>query len=324
MDFNINPGMLETKIKPLDPDKIYDVLIIGGGPAGLTASVYCIRKGMSTGIIVSEMGGQVAWTADIENYPGYRYISGIDLVGKFREQTQQFGIDFDEGSSAKTITDGDIKKIVMEDGRVFSAKSLIIATGKTPRKLNVPGEDKFTGRGVAFCSICDAPFFAGKKVIVVGGGNSGLEAGLDLAPIAEKVTILQNLEKFTGDSILIKKLLSHNNVEAMFNKEVVEINGDQTVKNVTIRDLKTLSTLNIETDGIFVQIGLYPNSSIASDIIETNRWGEIVVDCSCNTSRPGIFAAGDVTSVKFKQIIIAAGEGAKAGLSATEYVLKLK
>jgi NADH-dependent peroxiredoxin subunit F len=323
MDFNIVTGAFtaEQNFKPLSIDKIYDVLILGGGPAGLTAAVYCIRKGVSTGLIVKEMGGQVAETAGIENYLGYRYINGIELVQKFREQVSQFGIDYAEGGSIKKIETGSIKKVHMADGRVFKARAFIITTGAAWRKLGVPGEDKFKGKGVANCSTCDAPFFVNKKVVVVGGGNSGIEAAIDLAKVGERVVLVQLLEQLTGDKVLIDKLMEFKNVEIRYEHEVTRIDGSETVESVTIRDLKSGATEVIPANGIFVEIGLIPNSDFAKGQLKLNQAGEIIVDSSCKTSEQGIFAAGDVTDVPFKQIIIAGGEGAKAALAACNYIL---
>lgn len=325
MDFNLSSGMFTTEqnFKPLNPEIIYDVLILGGGPAGLTAAVYCIRKGVSTGLIVKDIGGQVAVTSGVENYLGYRYINGIELVEKFRDQVLQFGIDYDEGGTVKAIESGPIKKILMEDGRSFSTKALIIATGKSWRKLNVPGEDEFIGNGVAYCTTCDAPFFAGKKVIVVGGGNSGVEAAIDLAKVADDVVMVQFLDRLTADKILIEKLGEFKNVRIIYEREVTSIKGKDSMESATVKNRKTGAQEEIQADGIFIEIGLIPNSSIAKGLLRLNSEGEIMVDCSCRTSVPGIFAAGDVTDVPFKQIIVAGGEGAKAALSACNYVLQM-
>lgn len=301
---------------------LYDVIIVGGGPAGFTAAVYCLRKGLSTGIIVKQMGGQVAETSGIENYLGYRYINGLELTDKFREQVAQFGIAFAEGVAVSSIEDGDVKKVLLDDGRSFSAKALIIASGKTWRKLGVPGEQALTGRGVAYCTICDAPLFAGKKVVVVGGGNSGLESAIDLAKVASQVTVVQLIDHLTGDKVLIDMLARYPNVTYVYKHEVVEILGERQVQSVIIVNRKTQIKRILAVDGVFVEIGLVPNSSFAKGVVALNQNDEIVVDGVGQTSRPGIFAAGDVTSVPFKQIIIAGGEGAKAALTATDYILK--
>ncbi|OHD69426.1 MAG: hypothetical protein A2W19_05830 [Spirochaetes bacterium RBG_16_49_21] len=323
MDFKLQTGIFteEQNFKPLKTDIVYDVLILGGGPAGFTAAVYCMRKGVSTGLIVKEIGGQVAETAGIENYMGYRYINGMDLAMKFKEQVAQFGIDYDEKGTVKAIETGDVKKVRLTDGRVFSARALIIATGAAWRKLGVPGEDELRGKGVANCSTCDAPFYVNKKVVVVGGGNSGIEAAIDLAKVGEKVTMVQFLDRLTGDKSLEDKLHEFKNVQVRYEHEVTGINGSQSVESVTVKNRKTGKTEDVSAQGIFVEIGLVPNSEFAKGVLKLNQAGEIMVDCASRTSAPGIFAAGDVTDVPFKQIIIAAGEGAKAALSACNYIL---
>ncbi len=324
MDFNLSVGAFSQNknIEPLSQDTVYDILILGGGPAGMTAAVYCMRKGMKTGIVIKEMGGQVAETSGIENYMGYRYISGTELVDKFREQVQEFSIGFEEGPAVASVKQGDIKEVTLDDRRILKAKALIITSGKTSRRLNVPGEYEFAGRGVAYCATCDAPFFAGKKTVVVGGGNSGLEAAIDLAKVASGVTVIQFLEELTADSILIDKLNEFDNVKILYEHEVVEIKGKENVDAVVIKDRKKGEAREIAAEGIFVEIGLIPNSDFVKGVLELNEIGEIVIDSACTTSEAGIFAAGDVTSVPYKQIIIAAGEGATAALSACDYVIK--
>ncbi|HOP30302.1 MAG TPA: FAD-dependent oxidoreductase [Spirochaetota bacterium] len=323
MDFNLSTVsfLSEKNFVPIDTGKVYDVVIIGGGPAGLTAAVYCMRKGVDTAVIVNHIGGQVAETSSIENYMGYRYVNGVELVEKFREQVQQFSIGYDEGNSVETIEDDGIKKVMLTDGRIIKGKTLIIASGKSWRKLGVPGEQRLTGKGVAYCTICDAPLFAGKKVVVVGGGNSGVEAAIDLASVAGEVVVLQLLDKLTADKILQDKLAGFSNVSYIYSSSVQEITGDDKVKGVIIENNNTHTVSEIVTDGVFVEIGLDPNSGFAKEVVEMNKYGEIVVDCACRTSREGVFAAGDVTTVPFKQIIIAGGEGAKAALSACEYLM---
>ncbi len=324
MDFNLNTVsfLSEKNFLPVDPGHVYDVVIIGGGPAGLTAAVYCMRKGVSAAIIVKDIGGQVADTASVENYLGYKYINGVELVEKFKEQVLQFSIAYEEGRTVLSLENGDVKKIVLDDGKEVLAKAVIIASGKTWKKLNVPGEERLVGRGVAYCAICDAPLFAGKTAVVVGGGNSGIEAAIDLAAIASRVIVLQLLENLTADKILTDKLSKFSNVEYILNSRVLEINGNERVENITVENIKTEQISKVVTDGIFIEIGLDPNSSFADGVVEMNGFNEIEVDSFCRTSASGIFAAGDVTSVPFKQIIIAGGEGSKAALSACEYIMK--
>ena len=326
MDFNLNAVSFihEKNDASLDSERIYDVVIIGGGPAGLTAAVYCMRKGADTAIIVKQVGGQVSETSAIENYMGYRHINGVDLVDKFREQVQHFAIGYDEGAGVASIEDGPKKTIMLDDGRSVRGRTLIIASGKSWRKLGVPGEQKLTGRGVAYCTICDAPLFAEKRVAVVGGGNSGVEAAIDLAAVAGEVILVQNLDRLTADKILTDKLAAFGNVRYMYKSSVREIKGENAVTSVVLENSATGAVMEVAAEGIFIEIGLEPNSGFARDIVEMNDAGEIMVDCACRTSRAGVFAAGDVTTVPYKQIIIAGGEGAKAALSACDYLKKIE
>lgn len=326
MDFNLSTisFVSEKNFTPIDTGRIYDVVIIGGGPAGMTAAVYCMRKGVDTAIIIKSIGGQVAETSSVENYLGYKYINGVELVDKFKEQVFQFSVGYEEGQGVSAIMDGEIKKITLEDGRVIQSRALIIASGKSWKKLGVPGEQRLTGRGVAYCTICDAPLFAGKKVIVVGGGNSGVEAAIDLATVASEVVVVQLLDELTADKILLDKLGTFSNVSIILSSRVTDINGEDKVQEVVVQHVETGNVTIEKTDGIFIEIGLDPNSSFVRGVVEMNSSSEIEIDSRCATNREGIFAAGDVTSVPFKQIIIAGGEGAKAALSACEYILKNK
>ena len=326
MEFNLNlsASMSGQKAVPLNEGRTYDVLIVGGGPAAMTAAVYSMRKGMVSGLLTADFGGQVAETAAVENYLGFRYIDGVGLAGKFREQVEQFKIGLREGVRAETVEDGPVKTVVLGNGERFRARSLIITTGKSWRRLGVPGEKELTGRGVAYCSICDAPLFAGKTVAVVGGGNSGVESAIDLAKIASRVVLVQFLETLTADRILIDTLKTFGNVEILYEHEVTAIKGTDRVTAALVRDRKSGAERDLTLDGVFVEIGLVPNSGLVKGVVELNEFGEITVDCACRTNCPGILAAGDVTSVPYKQIIIAAGEGAKAALSAYDYLLKEK
>lgn len=326
MDFTLNLNLSgfdeEEKAKSLDPSQVYDVLILGGGPAAMTAAVYCMRKGVNTGLITKEAGGQVAETAAVENYMGFKYIEGLELVNKFRNQVKQFEIGYKEGAAVKAITTGVPKTVFLEDGTVYQARTLIISTGKSPRRLGVPGEKELTGRGVAYCATCDAPLFAGKDVVVVGGGNTGCEAAIDLLKVARHVTLLQDLPMLTADKIIIDKMTSYTNLNIIYNHVVKSIGGHERVESISIVESKTGRETLLPTDGIFVEVGLIPNTNFLKDIVTLNQWNEVVIDSFCQTNVPGIFAAGDVTSVPYKQIIIAAGEGAKAALSACDFLLK--
>ena len=286
----------------------------------MTAAVYCLRKGMVTGLITRQIGGQMAETAGIENYSGYRYINGPELADKFHEQVIQFGINFENNANVTSIKDGLIKEVLLDDGRIFKTRTIIIASGRLSRKLNVPGEKENIGHGVAYCAICDAPFYMGKKVVVAGGGNSGIGAAIDLAPIATHVTIVQRRDRLIADKLLIDKLKHYDNVEIILSHVVKEIAGHGRVEGVIAENRETGELITILADGIFVEIGSVPNSDLAKGVVAMNENHEILVDESCRTDKPGIFAAGDVTDVPYKQIIIACGDAAKAALAATDYI----
>lgn len=312
-----------SKIQDIDPDALYDLLILGAGPAGLTAAVYSMRKGLFTAMLTSNIGGQVMETASIENYMGYRFIEGTALVDKFFDQIQQFKISFKQDVKIISLREGNgAFSVDCSDGNSYRAKSIIVATGKSSRRLNVPGEREFTGKGVAYCAICDAPLYRGLKTAVVGGGNSAMESAIDLCKIAEEVHIIQNLPELTADKVLIEKLHEFNNFTIHYNSLLQEIKGDKLVTGVSVKNSDTGETFSLDVDGVFVSVGLIPNTDPVKGFLELNKYGEIVIDYDCRTSVGGVFAAGDVTSVSVKQIIVAAGEGAKAALNAHDYLLK--
>lgn len=313
---------VEYKVKEPDVSVLYDTIIIGGGPAGFTAAVYCMRKGLKTAMIVKMPGGQVSETAGVENYLGFRYIEGFELVNKFRDHAKQFDVAYLEGREVIGIesnTSG--KRIIVSNGVTYKSKTVIIATGCVWRKLGVPGEDDFIGKGVAYCATCDAPFYKNRIVSVVGGGNSGVEAALDLARIAKLVRLVVREEKLTADKILSEKLSLYENIEIIYNSEVVRIKGDKFVTSVIIKNKTNAELSEEEIDGIFIETGLVPNSKFVDGLVEKNEKGEIIVDKECRTSITGIFAAGDVTNTPYNQIIIASGEGAKAALSVYNFLV---
>jgi alkyl hydroperoxide reductase subunit F len=304
-------------------EAVHELLIIGGGPAALTAAVYAARKRIDTLLLSKELGGQPLTTVGIENYMGYQYIEGPELMQKFEEQVKQFPLEQKIGQGVVALSRLDAGFEVKTDkGESYQAKAVIIATGKRPRLLNVPGEERLRGRGVTYCAICDGPLFAGEKVAIIGGGNSALEAADDMIKIAEHIYLV-SLTPLTGDQILIDKVIGAANLSAFLEHEVVEIEGSSRVEGTTIRDLKTGEQKKLEVGGAFVEIGLIPNSELARDITKLNRFGEIEVNCACQTGIPGLFAAGDVTDVPEKQIVVAAGEGAKAALQAHRYLQRL-
>lgn len=303
--------------------KVYDLIIVGGGPAGMTAAVYSARKKLDALLLSKDVGGQVNWTMGIENYMGYQFIEGPELIRKFEEQVKQFPLEVKTGSAVSSLTriNGGFEAKT-ESGETYQGKAAIVATGKQPRQLNVPGEEKLKGRGVTYCAICDGPLFSGMKVAVIGGGNSALEAADDMVRIAEHVYLV-SLTQLTGDAVLIDKVKAAQNLTMFPEYEVLEITGAKMVDGMKIRDLKSKQETALEVGGIFVEIGLIPNSNLAKGVVSLNRLGEIEVNCNNETNVPGLFAAGDVTNVPEKQIVVAAGEGAKAALQAHRYLQRL-
>lgn len=297
---------------------VKDLIIIGAGPAGITAAVYAARKRLDFSVLTGDIGGQAAWSGDIENYTGYQFIAGPDLALKFREHLQKFEFDLREGVAVGSVEkNGDEFSVGISDGQTLSSKTVIIASGKRPRLLNIPGEAEFKNRGVTYCATCDGPLFAGKDVAVIGGGNSALDAALQMMKIAKKTYLINVNPELAGDAVMRDKVLASNKVEILNNTRVVEIKGD---KFVTAMKIETRGEVrDISVQGIFVEIGLTPNSDFVK-IAAKNELGEIIINCAAQTSVPGLFAAGDVTNVPEKQIIIAAGDGAKASLAAFKYL----
>ncbi len=303
---------------------IYDLIIIGGGPAGMTAAVYAARKKINALMLAKEIGGQVVWTSAIENYMGYQLVEGIELMEKFEQQLKQFPIERRDGEEAESVirTQNGFE-VTAKSGQKYQSRTVIVATGKTPRRLGVPGEDQLIGRGVSYCAVCDAPIFAGVKVAVVGGGNSALEAIGDLLKIAEKVYSISEMG-FTGDAVLIDRVKNHPGLAVYQSHRVIEIGGTGKVESITFQNIQTGQKTILEANGLFVEIGLIPNSAVVKNLAGLNAANEIEVDCRTATAVPGLFAAGDVTDSPEKQIIIAAGEGAKAALQVQRYLNRLK
>ena len=293
------------------------MIVAGGGPAGSAAAIYSARKGLNVAVIAERIGGQVKETVGIENLISVPSTIGSQLADNLKTHMSQYPIDLLEHRQIEKIElDGKDKVLTAKGGERFSAPAVIVATGASWRKLNVPSEAEYIGRGVAFCPHCDGPFYKGKQVAVVGGGNSGIEAAIDLAGICSKVTVLEFMDELKADQVKLKSL---PNVEVLVHSQTTEVvgNGDK-VTGIRVKDRKTEEERVISLDGIFVQIGLVANSGIFRDVVEVNRPGEIVIDAHCRTNVPGIYAAGDVSTVPYKQIIIAMGEGAKAALAAFE------
>jgi alkyl hydroperoxide reductase subunit F len=299
----------------------YDVIIVGGGPAGLTAAVYAARKMLNVLLITQNIGGQALYSLDVENYMGYQFISGQDLMDRFQTQVEKYHVQ--KSFAVVTAVEKEEEAFVArtETGEEYHAKTVIIATGKRSRTLNAKGVDRFLGRGVSYCATCDAPLFADMDVAVLGGGNSAITAAYELMSIARKVYLI-NRSPWRADEVYLEKIQDAPNIERLLGYELTEVKGDDAVTAVVLRRVSDGSLITLPTTGIFIEIGLIPNSDVVSDLVLLNKDNEIVVSCDCSTSIPGIYAAGDVTTVPEKQIIVAAGEGAKAAISAYKYLLK--
>jgi alkyl hydroperoxide reductase subunit F len=298
----------------------YDTVVVGGGPAGAAAAIYSARKGLKVAVVAERIGGQVKETVNIENLVSVPLTTGSQLAGDLKKHMQEYPIDIFENRTVESVElDGNTKVLHVKGGETYQAPVLIIATGASWRRLGVEGENRYIGKGVAFCPHCDGPFYKGKHVAVVGGGNSGIEAAIDLAGICSKVTVFEFLTELKADKVLQEKLHSLPNVEVFLNSQTTEVIGDgEKIIGIRVKNRSTEEERTVDLDGIFVQIGLKPNSAVAKDLAVINRMGEIETDSHCRTSVAGIYAAGDVSTVPYKQIIIAMGEGAKAALSAFE------
>lgn len=296
---------------------MHDLIIIGAGPAGITASVYAARKGMNILVITRDIGGQAAASGDIENYTGYQFITGPELAGKFEEHMRKYNIALSENEAVLEVKKSDDAIRVTTDKGAYTAKTVIVASGKRTKELNVPGEKEFKNKGLTYCATCDAPLFSGKAVAVIGGGNSALDAALQLINIAKKVFIINITGNLGGDAVMRQKAEESKAVTVLNNTQVTAILGDKFVSGIKIKREGKEEALSVQ--GIFVEIGLIPNSEFAKDV-EKNQSGEIKVNFRNETNIPAIFAAGDVTDVPEKQIIIAAGEGSKAALAAFRYL----
>jgi alkyl hydroperoxide reductase subunit F len=314
----VQPVVVDTK------PQSYDVIVVGAGPAGTSAAIYSARKGQRVAIVAQKIGGQVTETVAIENMISVPQTTGQQLAAQLKTHINDYSIDVFENRLVRLIdiVDG-IKQVHTSLGEILEAPALIVATGASWRKLNVPGESDYIGSGVAFCTHCDGPFYKNKKVVVVGGGNSGLEAAIDLASIATEVIVLEYMDELKGDVILQNKLQSFSNVKVVTSAETLAVKGDGAkVTGLQFKHRHTGVVADLSIDGVFVQIGLKANSQVVANVVETNRMGEILVDAHCRTAQPGIYAAGDVSVVPYKQIVIAMGEGAKAALSAFEDRIK--
>ncbi len=301
---------------------VYDLVIIGAGPAGMTAAVYAARQKDKTLLLARDVGGQLNWTLGIENYMGYQFIEGIELIRKFEEQVRKFPIDIKIGRAIESVIrvrDG--FEIGDVDGTKYVGRTAVICSGKRPRMLNVPGEEMLRGRGLTYCEVCDGPLFQDMDVAVIGGGNSALEAAIDMTKIAKRIHVV-SLTPLTGDNILKEKATEASNITIMTEHQTMEVLGDGMVSGIRVKDTKSGQEQVLKVGGVFVEVGLIPNSDFVRSMLTLNELGEILVNCACETGVPGLYAAGDVTNVPAKQIVVAAGEGAKAALQAHQYLQK--
>jgi alkyl hydroperoxide reductase subunit F len=301
---------------------IYDLIIIGAGPAGMTAAVFAARKGLKTLIVSKDIGGQVNWTTDIENYMGFQEIDGPALMDKFETQVKELHLEEKLTEIRSLHKEGEIFKIVTANSEQLEARSVIIASGKKPKTLNVPGEIEFRNKGVSYCATCDGPLFRGLPVAVVGGGNSAAKSILDLHNYTQDLFWIAN-QGITADAILTERTSHLPGLRKYLEHNVVAILGTKSVEKIRIEKITTKETIEIPVQGIFIEIGLEPNVDFLGKNVVQNEAAEIIIDCLCRTNIPGLYAAGDVTSVPEKQIIVAAGEGAKAALKVWEDLIHL-
>ena len=323
----IDTGAANRDAEKMSTKEAFDVLVIGGGPAGAAAAIYAARKGIRTAVAAERFGGQVLDTMAIENFISVKETEGPKLVRALEEHVKEYEVDVMNLQRAAALVPassaGGLHEVKFENGASLKAKTVILSTGARWREMGVPGEQEYKAKGVCFCPHCDGPLFKGKRVAVIGGGNSGVEAAIDLAGIVSHVTLLEFADTLRADAVLQKKLYSLPNVTVIKNAQTTEVVGDgQKVTALTYKDRVTEELHRVELEGIFVQIGLLPNSDWLKGTVELSRFGEIIVDAKGQTNVPGVFAAGDVTTVPYKQIVIAIGEGAKASLSAFDHLIR--
>lgn len=319
----LDGGASRRAAQALAEKPVFDMLIVGGGPAGAAAAIYAARKGISTGVVAERFGGQVLDTMAIENFVSVQETEGPKFATALEQHVKQYDVDVIDVERADRLVPGRVHEIRLASGAVLKAKTVVLATGARWREIGVPGEREYRSRGVAYCPHCDGPLFKGKRVAVVGGGNSGVEAAIDLAGLAAAVTLIEYGEQLRADDVLQRKLRSLANVTVITQARTTELTGDGAKLNgLVYEDRRTGEAKRIALEGVFVQIGLVPNTEWLKETVELSRHGEIVVDARGATSVPGVFAAGDVTTVPYKQIVIAVGEGAKASLGAFDHLIR--
>ena len=323
----VDTGNAAREAAKLATKGLFDVLIVGGGPAGAAAAVYAARKGIKTGIVAERFGGQTLDTLGIENYISVLETQGPKFAAALEAHARHYDVDIMNGQRVEklepSLQPGGTTTVTLSNGAQLQGRTVILSTGARWRNVNVPGEAEYRNKGVAYCPHCDGPLFKGKKVAVIGGGNSGVEAAIDLAGVVRSVTLLEFADKLRADQVLVDKLRSMPNVTIHLNAQTTEITGDgQKMNGLRYKDRVSGAEHHLDLAGVFVQIGLVPNTEFLKGTVELSRFGEIIVDDKCHTSVPGLFAAGDVTTVPYKQIIIATGEGAKAALSAFDHLIR--
>ncbi|WP_338466986.1 alkyl hydroperoxide reductase subunit F [Novosphingobium sp. ZN18A2] len=324
----IDTGASARKAEEIAGKDAFDVLVIGGGPAGAASAIYAARKGIRTGVLAERFGGQVLDTMAIENFISVPHTEGPKLAAQLEQHVHDYDVDVMNLQRAERLVpaseEGGLHEVVLENGASLKTRALILSTGARWRQMGVPGEDEYRNKGVAYCPHCDGPLFKGKRVAVIGGGNSGVEAAIDLAGIVAHVTLIEFDSELRADAVLQRKLASLPNVKIITSALTTEVHGNgEKVTGLTYKDRNSDDVHQVELEGIFVQIGLVPNTEWLGDTIALTKRGEIEIDDRCETSRPGIFAAGDATTVPYKQIVIAMGEGSKAALSAFDYLIRL-
>ena len=304
--------------------KLYDLIIIGGGPAGLTAALYASRRKLSTLVITRDIGGQAALTNEIENYPGFDFIEGPELMNKFHQQAEKWGAEFVYQAATKVTQGKDENYTVATEQGEYKALAVILSFGLEHRHLGIPGEEEYSGKGVTYCATCDGPLFKDKDVCVVGGGNSALDAIIYMSDIAKTVKAYVRKDAFKGEEVLVENAKAKKNVEFVFNTELTAIEGETFVTKVKLKNNQTNEESEAEVQGVFVEIGYKPNTEFYKDLVDIQENGAIIIDDGCHTSRNGFFAAGDITTLPYKQVITSGGEGCKAALSAYTYIQKKK
>jgi NADH-dependent peroxiredoxin subunit F len=312
-----------SRQKQPDSSTVYDMLIIGGGAAAMSAAVYAARKMIKLAILTVDFGGLINETSEIENYLGFQNINAADLAARFEEHVKSFDLPVSIGKAVKEIRKKEgAFEVLMENGTGYAGKTVLFATGERHRELTAPGEKEFRGKGVSYCATCDAPLYKNKKVLIVGGGNSAFTTALDLTRVNADITIVNFTNGWQADATLQQRIKNYAKAELLDYHEILHIDGKGVVESAVIRQRDTETEKSMRVDGIFIEIGLLPNSEPVKNLVELTKMGEVVIDCLCRTNIAGLFSAGDVTIVPYKQIVISAGEGAKAALAACDFLVE--